>query len=357
MKLIIQVPCFNEAETLEQTIRDLPKSVPGFDTVEWLVIDDGSRDGTADKATALGVHHVVRHPSNLGLARAFQTGLDCSLRFGADVIVNTDADNQYPGRFIAALTEPIVERRADVVIGNRQTDTIEHFSPIKRFLQRFGTATVRKLSGTEVEDAPSGFRAYSREAALRLAVLSRFSYTLETIIQAGKNGLTIVNVPITTNPPLRESRLHKGTAQFVMRQASTMLALYAFYEPLRTFVLISLPFLLVGGGAWARFIYFHLANESGIARHIQSVTIGTGLLVVGALILLFGLYADIANKHRQLTHLVLYRVRKLEYRLFASDEGVAVRQIVSAWPDAAAPAAAPLAGRTVRAASARSAAS
>ena len=333
MKLIIQIPCYNEAETLERTIGDLPKSVPGFDTVEYLVIDDGSRDGTREKATALGVHHVVRHPQNLGLARAFQTGLDCCLRFGADVIVNTDADNQYPGRYIAALTAPVVQRQADVVIGNRQTDTIEHFSPFKRLLQRVGTATVRKLSGTAVDDAPSGFRAYSREAALRLAVLSRFSYTLETIIQAGKKGLAIANVPITTNPPLRPSRLHNGSVQFVLRQASTMLALYAFYEPLRTFMLISLPFFIVGGGAWARFIYLHLANQSGIARHIQSVTIGTGLLVVGALILLFGLSADIANKHRQLTHLVLFRLRKLEYRLFASDEGVTVRQVVSAQPD------------------------
>jgi glycosyltransferase involved in cell wall biosynthesis len=329
VKLIVQIPCYNEADSIERTVRDLPKSVPGFDAVEYLVIDDGSRDGTAETAVALGVHHVVSHPSNLGLARAFQTGLDACLRFGADVIVNTDADNQYPGRYIAALTAPIVQGRADLVIGNRQTDTIEHFSPLKRFLQRFGTATVRKLSGTAVEDAPSGFRAYSREAALRLAVLSRFSYTLETIIQAGKSGLTVTNVPITTNPPLRESRLHKGTTQFVLRQASTMLALYAFYEPLRTFLLISIPFFLLGGGAWARFVYFHLMNESGIARHIQSVTIGTGLLVMGALILLFGLLADIANKHRQLTHLVLYRVRKLESRLFAGDEGITVKQVVS----------------------------
>jgi len=330
MKLIIQIPCYNEEATLERTIRDLPTSVAGFDIVEYLVIDDGSRDGTAEKAAALGVHHVVRHPSNLGLARAFQTGLDCCLRFGADVIVNTDADNQYPGRYIAALAAPVVERRADVVIGNRQTDTIEHFSPLKRFLQRVGTATVRKLSGTVVEDAPSGFRAYSREAALRLAVLTRFSYTLETIIQAGKCGLAVTNVPITTNPPLRVSRLHKGTAQFVLRQASTMLALYAFYEPQRTFMLLSVPFLVVGAGAWARFVYLHLAHESGIARHIQSVTIGTGLLVLGALVLLFGLLADIANKHRQVTQLVLFRLRKLEYRLFSGDEGVAVRQVVSA---------------------------
>ncbi|HEU4619834.1 MAG TPA: glycosyltransferase family 2 protein [Gammaproteobacteria bacterium] len=324
MKLIIQVPCYNEAETLDRTILDLPRSVPGFDTVEYLVIDDGSTDGTSDKARALGVHHVVRHPRNLGLARAFQTGLDCALRFGADVIVNTDADNQYPGRYIPRLTAPVIARTADVVIGDRQTDTIEHFSPIKRLLQRLGTSTVRALSGTEVADAPSGFRAYSREAALRLVVLSSFSYTLETIIQAGKSGLTIANIPITTNAPLRPSRLHRGTLQFVVRQASTMLRLYAFYEPVRMFTLMSLPFLLVGGGAWARFIFLHLTSQSGIARHIQSVTIGTGLLVVGALILLFGLQADIGNKHRQLTQLVLYRIRKFEYRLLSSDEGIGV---------------------------------
>jgi hypothetical protein len=221
------------------------------------------------------------------------------------------------------LTAPVVQGGADVVIGNRQTDTIEHFSPIKRMLQRLGTSTVRKLSGTPVADAPSGFRAYSKEAAFRLVVLSPFSYTLETIIQAGKSGLAIANVPITTNPPLRPSRLHNGSLQFVLRQASTMLRLYAFYEPLRTFMLISIPFFLVGGGAWGRFLYLHIANQSGIGRHIQSVTIGTGVLVVGALILLFGLQADIANKHRQLTQLVLYRLRKFECRLFSADEAVA----------------------------------
>jgi glycosyltransferase involved in cell wall biosynthesis len=321
VKLIIQVPCYNETETLERTIRDLPRSVPGFSAVEYLVVDDGSRDGTADLARDLGVHHVVSHPQNLGLARAFQTGLDHCLRLGADVIVNTDADNQYPGRYIAALTAPIVQRRADVVIGNRQTQTIEHFSRLKRWLQRFGTATVRKLSGTAVDDAPSGFRAYSQEAALRLVVLSRFSYTLETIIQAGKSGLAVVNVPITTNPPLRPSRLHNGSFQFVLRQAATMLRLYAFYEPFRTFMLISLPFLIIGSGAWGRFVYLFFANQSGIARHVQSVTIGTGLLIMGVLIMLFGLQADIANKHRQLTQPVLYRLRKFECRLFSSEKG------------------------------------
>ena len=320
MKLIIQIPCYNEAETLALTISELPRSVAGFDVVEFLVIDDGSRDGTAEMARDLGVHHVVRHPTNLGLARAFQTGIDASLRFGADVIVNTDADNQYPGRYIEQLTAPVAQRVADLVIADRQTDAIAHFSGIKRRLQKLGTSVARSLSGTDVADAPSGFRAYSREAALRLNVLSQFSYTLETIIQAGKMGLKIVNIPIETNPPLRPSRLQKNMFHFITRQSATMLRLYAFYEPLKTFSILSVPFLLVGGGAWARFVYLFYTGQTSIGRHIQSLTIGTGVLLVGVLMLLFGLQADIANKHRQLTQIVLYRLRKLEYRLFRSGE-------------------------------------
>jgi glycosyltransferase involved in cell wall biosynthesis len=317
MKLIIQIPCYNEAETLEMTIRDLPVAVPGFDSVEYLVIDDGSRDRTVDEARRLGVHHVVRHPTNLGLARAFQTGVDACLRFGADVIVNTDADNQYPGRYIAQLTAPVAARVADVVVADRQTDKIEHFSFVKRRLQKFGTSVVRSLSGTDIADAPSGFRAYSREAALRLNVLSQFSYTLETIIQAGKMGLKIINVPIETNPPLRPSRLQKNMLDFITKQSATMLRLYAFYEPLKTFSIMSVPFFLVGGGAWLRFVYLFYTGQTDVGRHVQSLTIGTGVLLVGVLMLLFGLQADIANKHRQLTQTVLYRLRKLEYRLFS----------------------------------------
>jgi len=320
VKLIIQIPCLNEADTLGTTVNELPKDVPGFDTVEYLVIDDGSSDNTSGVAKDLGVHHVVRHPTNLGLARSFQTGIDASLRFGADVIVNTDADNQYPSRYIPELTAPILDRVADIVIGNRQTDSIEHFSPIKRFLQKLGTSTVRKLSGTNVADAPSGFRAYSREAALRINILTQFSYTLETIIQAGKISLSIVDIPITTNPPLRPSRLHKSTTQFVFRQMSTILRLYAFYEPLKTFAFISLPFLLIGSTAWVRYIYLHLTGQTDVGRFIQSLTMGTGLIILGVLILLFGLQADIASKHRQLTQTTLYRLRKLEYRLLVGDK-------------------------------------
>jgi glycosyltransferase involved in cell wall biosynthesis len=316
MKLIIQIPCYNEAESLSLTVRELPARIEGFDAIEYLVIDDGSADQTSEVARALGVHHVVRHPTNLGLARAFQTGIDAALRFGADVIVNTDADNQYPGRYIPQLVEAVRDRRVDIVIADRQTSEIEHFSPIKRLLQRAGSAMVRTLSGTTVRDAPSGFRAYSREAALRLTVLSSFSYTLETIIQAGKMGLKILSIPITTNPPIRPSRLHKGMLQFVAKQTATMLRLYAFYEPLKTFSVLSTPFLLVGGATWVRFAYLAYIGQSGIGRHIQSITIGTGLLLVGILVLLFGVQADIANKHRQLTQMVLYRLRKFELRMF-----------------------------------------
>jgi glycosyltransferase involved in cell wall biosynthesis len=319
MKLIIQIPCFNEEETLAETVAELPGEVAGFDTVEYLVIDDGSTDNTGETARALGVHHVVRHPTNLGLARGFQTGIDACLRFGADVIVNTDADNQYPGRYIPDLTAPILERVADIAIGDRQTDSIEHFTPIKRFLQRLGTATVSRLSGAYVADAPSGFRAYSREAALRINVLTQFSYTMETIIQAGVTGMKIMNVPITTNPPKRPSRLHKGTANFVAKQMSTILRLYAFYEPFKTFALIAIPIIGIGSAAWTRFIYLYLTGQTDIGRYVQSLTMGTGLLIMGVLILLFGLQADISNKHRQLTQIGLYRLRKLEYRMFVGD--------------------------------------
>lgn len=320
MKLIIQIPCFNEAETLQVTIGDLPKILVGFDSVEYLVIDDGSTDQTAEVARALGVHHVVRHPTNLGLARAFQTGFDACLRFKANVIVNTDADNQYPGRYIAELVAPVRDRSADIAIADRQINRIEHFSPWKRLLQTVGSAAVRALSGTGVRDAPSGFRAYSREAALRLSVLTKFSYTLESIIQAGQLGLKIVNIPVTTNPPLRPSRLYRSTGQFVWKQVTTLISLYAYYEPLKTFSLLATPFFLVGTGSWVRFIFIYLGGGSGVGRYIQSLTIGTGLFVVGSLILLFGLQASVAAKHRQLTELVLQRLRKLEIRIFNTEE-------------------------------------
>ena len=309
MKLIIQIPCFNEARVLPETIADLPSRIDGIDCIETLVIDDGSRDDTIAVAEALGIDHFICHGKNLGLARAFQSGLDASLMRGADIIVNTDADNQYPGRFIQDLVAPILAGKADMVIGDRQVDQITHFSPVKKWLQKLGSWAVRTVSGTAVPDSTSGFRAYSKETALRLNILTRYSYTLETIIQAGKLGLTILSIPVETNDPTRPSRLQRNMWHFIKAQASTIVRLYAFYEPLRTFSYIALPFLILGLGSWIRFLYFYLQVIGG---HLQSLTIGTGLFMVGIFILLFGIQADIASKHRQLTQETLYRLKKID---------------------------------------------
>ncbi|MEM7115708.1 MAG: glycosyltransferase family 2 protein [Chloroflexota bacterium] len=311
MKLIIQIPCYNEAETLPETLADLPRHIDGIDIIETLVIDDGSEDETTAVSRAHGVTHIVSHPRNQGLARAFQTGLATCLSLGADIIVHTDADHQYPGRYIHDLVTPILDHKADIVIGNRQIQQIEHFTPLKKLLQQLGSWTVRTVSGTEVVDTTSGFRAYSREAALRLNILTRFSYTLETIIQAGKSGLIVQNIPIETNPPKRPSRLHRGNWHFVKSQAITILRLYAFYEPLRTFIYLSIPFFLLGAGSWLRFLYFFFTNQNPNG-HIQSLIIGTGLLVISAIVFLFGVQADISSKHRQLTQETLYRLKKME---------------------------------------------
>ena len=319
VKLIIQIPCFNEADTLPETLADLPDTIPGITTLEILIIDDGSSDDTMAVARQAGVDHIICHPQNMGLAKAFQTGIEACLRLGADIIVNTDADNQYPGRFIPYLVAPVRDGTAEMAIANRQIDQIAHFSPIKKGLQQLGSWMVRTVSGTAVPDAPSGFRAYSREAALHLNILTRFSYTLETIIQAGKLGLSIVSIPIETNPPKRPSRLQRSMWHFIKAQAGTILRLYAFYEPLRTFSYLALPFLLTGLGLWGRYGYKVLIGDSGIGRYIQSITIGTGLLLVGVITLLFGIQADISGKHRQLTQEMLYRLKKIEYASQESD--------------------------------------
>ena len=294
------------------TLAELPQQIPGIDEIETLIIDDGSVDDTVSVAQSLGVTHVVRHSRNQGLAKAFQTGLEACLRLGADVIVNTDADNQYPGRYIPDLVAPLLRDEADIVLGNRQVGQIAHFSPLKRWLQGLGSWTVRTVSGTDVPDAASGFRAYSRDMALHINILTRYSYTLETIIQAGKMGRRIVSVPVETNGPIRPSRLQRNMWHFIKAQAGTIMRLYAFYEPLRTFSYIASPFLLVGSLAILRFVYIALFVGSDIGRYIQSITIGTGLFVVGVIILIFGIQADISGKHRQLTQEMLYRLKKME---------------------------------------------
>lgn len=312
MKLIVQIPCLNEADTLPQALVGLPGSIDGVDTIETLVVDDGSEDDTVAVAQSMGVDHIYCHTRNLGLAQAFATGIEKSLALGAEIIVNTDGDNQYPASAIPDLVTPIIDGEAEIVIGDRQVESSPHFSWLKKALHGMGSWLVRTVSGTEVADAPSGFRAYSRDAALRLNILTRYSYTLETIIQAGKAGMRIKSVPINTNAPTRPSRLQSSTWHFIKAQAGTILRLYAFYEPLRTFSYIALPFLLGGAFLLARFGIFFLIGERGVGRFAQSVTIGIGLVLVGVIIGLFGIQADIASKHRQLTQEVLYRLKKTE---------------------------------------------
>ena len=312
MFLIIQIPCYNEVETLPAVVNSFPFVLPSISRIETLVIDDGSQDKTADLAKSLGVDHVVRHNQNLGLATAFQTGLETALKLGADIIVNTDGDNQYPGDQIPHLIAPILRGEADIVIGNRQTHTIAHFSPFKKKLQHWGSWVVRLVSGTNVPDATSGFRAYSREAALRMSVLTRYTYTLETIIQAGKKGLRVVSVPVRTNPPLRESRLIKSNWSYVKHSAATILRLYALYEPFRTFLYFSLPFLLIGALLLSRFIILYFVGATGVARYIQSVAIGGTSLTIGFLLIILGIIADLIATNRLLVEEMLYRLKRQE---------------------------------------------
>lgn len=313
MHLIIQIPCYNEDATLPEVIADLPRTLPGIAAIETLIIDDGSTDKTVQIARNVGVDHVVQHGYNRGLAAAFQTGLEASLRFGADIIVNTDGDHQYPGDQIQYLIAPILRGRADIVIGDRQTQTITHFSPSKKVLQQWGSWVVRLASGTPVPDATSGFRAYSREAALRLSVLTHYTYTLETIIQAGKKGLRIVSVPIQVNPPLRESRLIKSNWSYVKRSAATIVRLYTLYEPFRTFIFLSLPFLLIGIGLLSRFLLIYFIGGSGIGRYVQSVAVGGTLLIIGFLLVILGVIGDLIATNRMLIEETLYRLKCQEF--------------------------------------------
>src|SRR3954468_15948681 len=313
MKLIIQIPCFNEAEQLPATLGDLPRTLDGIDEIEWLVIDDGSTDRTVDVARANGVDHVVRLTNNKGLAAAFQAGLDACLKLGADVIVNTDADNQYYGGDIEKLVAPILAGEADMVIGDREVDQIEHFSPLKKRLQRLGSAVVRRASETGVPDTTSGFRAYNREAALQVQVVSKFTYTLETIIQAGKMTVAIDHVPIRINEKTRESRLFPSMWSYVRRNTVSIFRIYALYEPLRVFMTAALVVGLASLAIWLRFgIDFIIHGHSG---HIQSLILGAVLFIAAVQLAALGVVGDILAGNRVLNQRILERVRRMELRL------------------------------------------
>ena len=293
------------------TLRDLPRQIPGIDEIETLVIDDGSTDDTVRVAREHGVDHIVSFTNNKGLAASFMAGIDACLKRGADIIVNTDGDNQYNGADVAKLIKPILDGEADMVIGNRQVNTISHFSPLKKMLQLLGSWAVRRFSDTEVPDATSGFRAYSREAALRMIVVSRFSYTLETIIQAGKKNLALSFVPVRTNDKLRESRLFRSIPNYLKRSIGTILRIYTMYEPLKTFGTIGLFIFAVGAAISVRFLYYFFFVDQG-AGHIQSLILSAVFMILGFQIGLIGLMADLIANNRILIEDTLYRIKKIE---------------------------------------------
>jgi glycosyltransferase involved in cell wall biosynthesis len=309
VKLVIQIPCLNEAATLATALATLPRTLGGFDSVEWLVIDDGSMDGTADLAQKLGVDHVVRHPVNRGLATAFMTGIDAALKVGADVIINTDADNQYEAADIPKLVNPILEHRADMVIGARPIAQTEHFSWVKKKLQHLGSWAVRLASKTDVTDAPSGFRAMTRETAMRLRVFNAYTYTLETIIQAGLSNLTVVSVPVRTNPDLRPSRLVKSIPNYVKRSLITILRVFVIYRPLVLFMWTSAVLGAVGTAIGIRYLAFLIAGDG--AGHVQSLILAMLCIMLGALSFMIGLIADLIATNRKLMEQVDLRLQRL----------------------------------------------
>lgn len=311
MKLIIQVPCYNEAETLEIALNDLPKHIDGIDEIEYLIINDGSKDNTVEVAKKWGVHYVVNFKKNRGLAKGFMAGMDACLRNGADIIVNTDADDQYKGEDIEKLVRPILDGKADIVIGERPIDQTEHFSPLKKKLQHFGSWTVRVASHSDISDAPSGFRAYSREAAMRLNVTNEYTYTLETIIQAGRNRMAMESVPIRTNPELRKSRLFSSMFGYVKRSMVTIVRSFMMYKPLRFFLGIGAVVGAIGAALGVRFLVY-LAMGAG-KGHIQSLILASTLLMMGFMTCIIGFQADIIAANRKILEDVQYHVRKLDY--------------------------------------------
>ena len=314
MKLVIQIPCLNEEETLPVTLRDLPREVAGFESVEWLIIDDGSTDRTVEVARDYGVDHIVRLTNNKGLASGFQAGLDAALKLGADVIVNTDADNQYFGGDIPKLVAPIMRGDADMVVGDRKVMSIEHFSPLKKMLQRLGSWVVRRASETEVPDTTSGFRAYNREAALAMQVVSNYTYTLETIIQAGKMLIAVDHVPVATNDKLRESRLFPSMWSYIRRNGVSIFRVYSMYEPLRVFMLGAIVIGLIALVVWGRFAYFFIVEGEG-SGHVQSLILGAVLFNAAMLLAALGVIGDLLSGQRIMLQRTFERVRRIELEL------------------------------------------
>ncbi|MEO0615709.1 MAG: glycosyltransferase family 2 protein [Pseudomonadota bacterium] len=320
MKLIVQIPCYNEAENIADVIAAIPRDIAGVDEVVVMIIDDGSTDDTVSVARDAGADIIHRNRRNLGLARTFRAGIDRALREGADIIVNTDGDGQYPGRFIPALIEPIVKHEADITIGDRQTHKVAQFSPLKKLLQRYGSALVARLSDLDVPDAVSGFRAFSRDAAFDLNIVSSFSYTIESLIQAGRKQYAVTSVPIEVNEVTRPSRLFRSIHQFLARSGSTMFRMYAMYKPLRLYAYIGTVLMLLGAVPVVRFIIYYLLGDG--SGKIQSLIVGTVLLILGGLAILFGMLADLISFNRQLSEMTLERVRRIEIALEAHETPV-----------------------------------
>lgn len=306
MKLIIQIPCFNEEETLHIALAELPREVPGFDTVEFLIINDGSTDKTVEVAKKNGVHHIVNFKNNKGLAKGFMAGMKRCLELGADVIVNTDADNQYCAADIPKLTGPIVEGRADIVVGERPISTTKHFSPLKKLLQKIGSWVVRVVSKTDIPDAPSGFRAFNREAAATLNVFNNYTYTLETIIQAGQQGMAITSVPIRTNADLRPSRLFRSIPEYLKRSASVIIRIFVIYKPFYVFFMLGSVFAVSGFLFLLRFLFFYLSGDGD--GHIQSVVFGATMLMIGVQIISLAFIADLLSVNRKLSEEIKSRI-------------------------------------------------
>ncbi len=318
MKLIIQIPCFNEEETLPLTLKDIPRTFKGIDTVEILVIDDGSTDNTFEAARKAGVDHIVQHTHNKGLAQSFATGLKESLLRDADIIVNTDGDNQYAGKDIQKLIDPIITGKADIVIGDREVMSVEHFSFIKKWLQRMGSWVVRQLSGTNIPDVTSGFRAISREAALQISILSKFTYTLETIIQAGKKNMSITHIPVKTNEKLRPSRLFSTIPVYLKRSLGTILKVYTLYTPLKVFSIIGSVIFGIGLIISIRFLYFYITGDS--SGHIQSLILSAVFMIVGFQIFVIGLMAELIATNRKFLEDIIYQVRKINLSMKKRNE-------------------------------------